>query len=246
MKWQTFWPSCLWTSQLYLYLVSEIALTLLVSIALQNPISLYALDAVFFFPVFAAHIYRQDIARLFRVASFWGIVKSSVFIGAILLSGNAFAPLVDQGMAYHADTLNWILHNEGTIAHPEQFLPLHAMGVWRVIFSSMGSCGLTTLIGGSRELNIMNYHVAQLLQMSRHPWQTLLFAWPIWSLLRGWAYLALMVAAAEGFFVILRRRPWRWAAIRPYALWGLVGCVVNAGLKVWLAPLWRVLLSQSL
>ncbi len=236
----------LWTPYLYGYLAGEIVLALLISVLLRSKILLFALDAVLFFPVFVAHIHRDEIARLFRVASFWGVVKSLVFIAAILLTGDRLDGIVDQGVAYHTDTLNWILYNEGTIANPREFLPLHLIGVWRVIFSTMGSCGLTTLIGGARELNIMNFHVAQLLQMSAHPWQTIWLAWPTWSLLRGWAYLSLMVASARTFFVIIRQRTWRWSDIRPYLLWGLAGCVVDAGLKVWLAPLWRVLLSQSL
>ncbi len=90
---------------------------------LQNAFLLYALDAILFFPIFAAHIYYWEIARLFRVASFWGIVKSMVFISCILLIGDNLAPIVSQGPAYHHDTLNWILTGEGIIAHPEQFVP---------------------------------------------------------------------------------------------------------------------------
>ncbi len=236
----------LWTPYLYGYLVCEIVLALLISVLLRSQVLLFALDAALFFPIFAAHIHRDEIARLFRVASFWGVVKSLTFIAAILLTGDMLDGIVDQGPAYHADTLNWILYNEGTIAHPREFLPLHLLGVWRVVVSTMGSCGLTTLIGGARELNIMNFHVAQLLQMSAHPWRTIWLAWPTWSLLRGWAYLALMVASARTFLVIVRQRPWRWSDIRPYLLWGLAGCAVDAGLKGLFAPLWRVLLSQSL
>ncbi len=236
----------LWTRKLYIYLFCELLVSLMIGILLQNVFLLYALDAILFFPIFAAHIYHWKIARLFQVASFWGIVKSIIFITAILITGDRLDSIVSQGAVYHNDTLIWILTGEGIIAHPEQFIPLHISGVFRVVTSAMGSCGLITLIGGSRELNVMNFHVAQLLQSSHTPIRTLLFGWPIWSLLRGWSYLSLMVASAGMFFVIIRRHPFKWQTLGFYMLIGLMGCTIDVALKVWLAPQWRELLYQSL
>ncbi len=125
-------------------------------------------------------------------------------------------------------------------------MPLHIVGIFRVVAGAMGSCGLVTLVGGSRELNIMNFHVAQLLQSSRFPLGILLFGWPIWSLLRGWSYLSLMIGGTGMFFVIIRRHPFRRQTLGLYMLVGLLGCAVDVGLKIWLAPYWRELLYQSL
>ena len=93
---------------LYVYLVCEIAAALILSLIAHQPVLLYVLDAVLFFPVFVYHIAGWQIKRLVQVASFWGIMKSLAFISAALLMGDAITPLVDQGPAYHIDTLNWI------------------------------------------------------------------------------------------------------------------------------------------
>jgi len=242
------WFSCniIWTPYLYLYILFEILFSFFVSVVLHNNILLYALDGILFFPVFAIHIYNWKVARLFRVASFWGIVKSVVFIAGILAFNNSIDGIVDQGLVYHNETLNWITTGEGIIANPEEFIPLHVIGVFRVIINTVGSCGLVTLIGGSRELNVMNFHVAKLIQISTDPFRIILFSWPLWSLIRGWSYLALMVSSAKLFFIIIRRHTISWRPLIFYTLFGLFGAAVDVVFKVYIASQWRILLLNSL
>lgn len=236
----------LWSDYVYLYLLIEIIFSYLIGLILQNGFLIYTLDGLLFFPIFAVHIYNWRIGRLFRIASFWGIARSFILISSILIFDNRIDHLIDQGLDYHLVTLEWILTGEGLPARPEEFIPLHIIGAFRVIISSLGSCGLITLIAGARELNIMNFHVAKLVQTSSAPLQTLLWGWPIWSLIRGWSYLSLMIGSVGMFFEVLRRSTVKWQQLMPYMLVGLLGAALDTILKVILAPQWRELLKNSL
>lgn len=235
-----------WTRFVYFYLLVTISFALFASTLLHNKVLLFALDGVLFFPIFILHIAQERLSRLFKVASFWGIFKSFLFILVIIVADQTFGSLVVQGPAYHEETVGWILYGEGIIAHPEEFIPLHILGVFRVIMSTVATGGLTTLIFGSRELNVMNYHVATLIGNSHTPIKMIFVAWPIWSLLRGWAYLCLMIGSAHLFLVIIRRRPLNGQLTRNYLLLGLLGSVVDVGLKVAFAPFWREMLQSLL
>ncbi len=230
----------------YVYIWVEVAAALAISVGCRNSIVLVALDPLLFFPVFVFHVYHRRIARLFATASFWGVWKSLLFMAVVCVSGGYLDEFVSGAPEYHADTLDWILTGEGTIAHPEVFAWYHLAGLWRVSSSAAASAGLTTLVGGSRELNIMNYHVAQLLLRAKVRWRIVLFGWPIWSLLRGWAYLFVISATAPLFFDIVKRRQPVWRQLASYGTTGLALAGVDLGLKVALAPLWRLLLVQAL
>ena len=230
------------TPWVYAYVAVEVAAALAASALARSATALVVLDPVLFFPVFAFHLYHRRTARLVALASLWGIWKSALFVAVVWASGDAMGPIVSGGPAYHADTLNWILHGEGTIAHPEVFAWRHLWGLGHVSLTSVASAGLTTLIGGARELNIMNYHVARLLGSAPRPWPVVLFGWPVWSVLRGWAYLFVMLGAGPLFFCIVRRRRPRWRQLAPWLAAGCGLAGVDLGLKILLAPWWRHLL----
>lgn len=230
----------------YLYIVIEVVAALGVSVLLRSSIALFVIDPLLFYPVFALHIHHWRIGRLFAVASLWGIWKSVLFVAAVWGSGDYLDGFVSGAPTYHRDTLNWIRTGEGTIAQPEVFTRSHLAGLARVSTSAAGSCGLTTLIGGSRELNIMNFHVAKLLQQAKDPWTILFFGWPIWSLLRGWAYLFVISGTAPLFLDIVHRRWPVWRRLGVYFLIGVVLAGVDVGLKILLAPWWRCLLLEAL
>ena len=230
----------------YAYVLAEVVLALAVSLLLRSSVALFALDPLLFFPVFAVHLYRRRSARLVALTSLWGIWKSLLFVGLIAMSGNGIDPLVSGAAAYHVDTLNWIVHNEGLIAHPEIFSWLHLEGLCRVTVSAVASSGLTTLVAGSRELNLMNFHVARLLGMARDVWPALGLAWPVWSLLRGWAYLFVMMGTAPLFVCILTRRRPAYRRLAPWFAAGVALAALDLGLKVLLAPAWRRLILSSL
>jgi len=223
----------------------EVIAALAVSVLLRNSIALFTLDPLLFFPVFALHIARRRILRLFAVASFWGIWRSVLFVSVVWASGDHFDGFVSGAPEYHEDTLGWIQTGEGAIAHPEVFAWSHLAGLGRVSTSAAGSCGLTTLIGGSRELNIMNFHVAKLLQRAQNRRRILLFGWPVWSLLRGWAYLFVIAGTAPLFLdIVKRRRP--QPRLAAYFLVGVALSGADVALKILLAPYWRCLLSEAL
>ena len=197
------------------------------------------------FPVFAFCLYRRRHARLIGLASAWGIGKSVLLVGAVWLSGDYMDGLVSGGPAYHEDTLNWILRNEGKIAHPEVFTPEHIWRLGHLTLTATASAGLTSLVGGARELNVMNFHVGKLLQAARHPWRVALFGWPVWSLLRGWAYLLVIMGTAPLFFCIVKKSRPPYRRLCAYLVPGCALAGVDLGLKIVLAPAWRGLLASA-
>ena len=240
-------PLCtlVWTRYVYLYLFGGIFFSFLAGVFAQKPVILYTLDAVLFFPIFVAHVHEWKIKRLFQTATFWGFFKSVVLIGGVLALGDSLDRLVDRGLVYHREAMQWTLTGEGDMGVPETFIPQHIIGALKVLVSAAASCGLFALIGGSRELNIMNFHVAKLIQKSVHPLYALAFAWPPWSIIRGWAYLALMVGAAKFFLILIRRHAPNWKPVIFYSAFGLLGAAIDVILKASLAPYWRTLLLKS-
>jgi len=234
------------TRWVYAYVLVEVALALAVSAGLRSSTALWVLDPILFFPVFAFHLYHRRWARLVGLVSLWGIWKSVLFMALVCFTGDYMDSLVSGAAAYHANTLAWITTGEGKIAHPEVFLPEHVWHLGHVALTAVASGGLTTLIGGAGELNIMNFHVAKLLQSSHNPWYIIFFGWPIWSLLRGWAYLFVTMGMGQFFFcIVTRRRP----EYRRLCVFLLIGCAlagVDLGLKILLAPSWRELILMGL
>jgi len=226
----------------YAYVVAVVVGGFAVAAAFASPLALYALDPVLFFPVFVVHLYQRRSARLIGLTSLWGVWRSVLLIVAVAFAGDALDGLVAGGPEYHADTLRWIRFNEGEIAHPEVFTWEHAGGLWRVALSGAGSAGLTTLVAGGRELNLMNYHVAKLFQSADRGWPIACFGWPVWSILRGWAYLFVVMGTGPVFFDIVRRRRPRWRALAPWLAAGCLLAAVDLGLKIALAPAWRHLI----
>lgn len=234
------------TRWVYAYVLVEVVLALAVSAVFRSSAALWALDPLLFFPVFAFHLYHRRSARLVGLVSLWGIWKSVLFMAFVWSTGDYMDSLISGAAAYHADTLGWITSGEGKIAHPEIFIPEHLWRLWHVALTAVASCGLTTLIGGARELNIMNFHVAKLLQSARDPWTIIFFGWPIWSLLRGWAYLCITMGMGRLFFCIVKRRRPEYRRLCVYLLIGCALAGVDLGLKILLAPSWRKLILSGL
>jgi hypothetical protein len=233
------------TRWLSVYVFCEVLGALGVSVWIHSVTAVYALDALLFFPVFAVCLAHWRIGRLVLLTSLWGATKSLALILAVWACGDYVGELVSCGSAYHADTLSWILVNDGPNAHPEVFAWCHLEGLGRVIVSSIASFGMTTLVAGSRELNVMNFHVASLLRDAEHPLRILVFGWPPWSLLRGWAYLFVMIGTAPLFLSIVRRTRPPWRQLVPYFCAGVALAGVDLGLKVLFAPCWRQLLLAA-
>jgi hypothetical protein len=229
----------------FLYVVLIVPASLMTAVLLENPYGMIGIPTLSFYPIFAVQLYHKKEKMLAGLTSVWGIWHSILVIVLVRVSGDRMDRLIIGGQEYHFDTLQWILSNRGTIAHPETFSLLHLIGLIRVVFTAVVSFGFTTFFGGVYELNIMNFHVGKLLQSTHSPITIFLFGWPIWSVIRGWGYLLIMFGVAPLFLSFIKWSRPDWKHLGRFLSPGLVIVAVDLILKIVLAPYWRIILLNA-
>jgi len=169
---------------------------------------------------------------------------------AIALSfclGADVAPLFPDAAGYWAQQQVWIrtgVDPEYVVANwgPAHFQLLVAM----VVFAAV-SLGLTPLVQGMHEVDLMNFYVGNLVAGSDSAATALLLGWHPWSVMRGLCYLFLTFEVAS---IVLEkwsgsalstsmRRRWRWTL-------GLVFFSLDGLLKLFLLPFVRDVLQLNL
>lgn len=163
----------------------------------------------------------------------------------------AFAPAAGEagilhGPAYRDEMLAWVRSGEGKESSPSRFLPEHALHLAAFVLLALASGGFLALLMGAVLMNYMSFYVGSLLAIAQSPATVLFYGWPPWAALRVIGFVILGVVLAVP---LLRRvteipltpdyrRAWLAAAL---------GCILlDAALKVMLAPRWSGILRAAL
>jgi hypothetical protein len=231
----------------YLYVLITVPLALFLAILFQSKYGLFLFDVLFFYPLFAFHLMRKEIINAVRLATLWGIWKSILFLALMVSKPYLLDTIVMGAKEYHFDAMQWILRGEGVIAHPEIFVWLHISLLLQVVVSSIISFGFIPMVIGSYQLNIMNYHVGKLIVLSKFKVAPLFLGWPPWSLVRGWAYLFMIVGTVPIFLKLIKNKKSDEIRISPkFIIGGIILVIVDLLLKTLVAPYWRVALNEAI
>ena len=142
-------------------------------------------EAALLFPLFLASV-RQALpgkALLILVTAF--VAHSA---GVILLSerdATRIAPLLPGAEWFWTESLAWIESGHDSEYEVARWLPKHMLLFCAVVVLAYCSLGLTVLVRGFYEVDLMNYYVGRLIAQSSHTHTALIYGWHVWSLVRG-------------------------------------------------------------
>lgn len=187
--------------------------------------------------LFLPAVVKDDTARGVGVLAVGFAAHCATAIALSAVYGAAVSGLFPDADAYWAQQQVWIrtgVDPEYVVANwgPAHFQLLAAM----VVFAAL-SLGLTPLVQGMHEVDLMNYYVGNLVQGSTSTSTALLLGWHPWSVMRGLCYLFLTFEVASAVLSwwsgtslsTTTRRRWRWAL-------GLCFFSLDGLLKLFLLP----------
>lgn len=144
---------------------------------------------------------------------------------------------------YRAAMLDWLESGSGPEKRPAATAAAHLREVIWYTAAAIATANFASLAMGAVLLNEMNAYVATLVRAATRLGAVLLLAWNVWSIVRVSAYVLIGAAAAAP---LLRVAGWSVdsGAIRPLAVAGAIGVVVDLVLKLALSrPCGRALVS---
>ena len=151
---------------------------------------------------------------------------------------------VARAASYRASMLEILATGRGPETRPGATLVHHLRETIYYLAAAVLTANLASLAMGAALLNFMNAYVATLLRAARSTGRVLAFAWPPWSLVRVASYVALGAAAASpllGWAGMHRGG----AEVRPLAIAGGCGLVVDTALKLALSRPWSRVLAAA-
>lgn len=104
----------------------------------------------------------------------------------------ASAAALPDGEAYWLAQETWIRTGVDPEYDPSTWVPHHLWLLVGIVALSFLSFGLTALMQGVYEVDLMNHYVGQFLTRSDAPLTSLLLGWHPWSVLRGLCYVVLV------------------------------------------------------
>jgi hypothetical protein len=216
---------------------------------LRNQVAFAVLPVVPIAVVFAKLIREQRSQSALSVSLLWALAVSISTIAAAAVFPEAAAKSIWHASAYRDEMLRWIATGRGAEGNIKLFLPRVLVEYALVLGLSAVSIGAAALLLGGLLLGYMNGYVGWVVvhaDPSSLPLVTAATAWPPWSVCRVVSFvLAGTAAAAWGYPRILARGSQRTPVAR-YVIASAVFLLADIGLKWWLAPIWRELLSKLL
>ena len=161
----------------------------------------------------------------------WSLGSSAVAIPTFRADPVATDARVVRAVPYRAEMRAWLATGRGPEATPARTTARHAAELAAYIVAGVASMNLLSIAMGAVLLNYMNAWVASLLRAARRPWTVRLFAWNVWSVVRVAAYVAIGVASAWPLATRTRFAV-PWSAVRPLAVAGAIGVVLDLVLKL--------------
>jgi hypothetical protein len=142
-----------------------------------------------------------------------------------------------RAAAYRETMLAWLRTGSGPESRPFATARAHLHELVVYLAAAVFTANLAALVLGAILLNFMNAWVATLLRAARRTWVVAVLGWGIWSLFRVAGYVLIGVAAAAPLAARLGY-PAPPGSIRPLALAGAAGVVLDLALKLALSRPW--------
>jgi hypothetical protein len=218
----------------------------LVAYALSLPVA-HALAALLLVALLAAAAVRDTTAGAVGVVAVAILAQSAVNVSLAAVDPEGLAAVLPAGRAYWEESRHWIVTGQNPEYELGSWLPAHALLLAGVTLLTYVSLGLTPLLRGLEQVDMMNYYVGRLVAHSDSPWLAVACGWHPWSVLRGIGCVVLLFEVVSLSFERLtarplstpRRRLLRWTA-------GIAFLVLDGIVKYTCMEPVRVLLAENL
>ena len=148
------------------------------------PIQLFA-SAFLLFPMFVATVRAAKPARAFAVLAATFFAHSVAVIVLAARDPGRAAAFLPGAESFWTESLHWIETGTNPEYEVRHWLPQHLLLAVAVICLGYCSLGLTVLLRGFYEVDLMNYYVGRLIGESGDAATALIYGWHVWSLVRG-------------------------------------------------------------
>lgn len=191
----------------------------LLAYALSLPVA-HVLTALLLVCLLAAAAVRDTTAGAVGVVAVAIVAQSAVNVSLAAADPEGLAAVLPSGRAYWEESRHWIVTGENPEYELRSWLPAHVQLLGGITLLSYVSFGLTPLVLGLEQVDMMNYYVGRLVANSESPWLAVAVGWHPWSLLRGIGCVILLFEVLSLSFERLtatqfstrRRRLARWTA----------------------------------
>ena len=171
------------------YIVAVVIVAHLIGLTLPGKWFLPGLNALLFFLLFLVPLSRGEYHRAVKLALVWAAVTTVV---QVFLSAGWPALMEEKilrGAEYREEMFLWVRTGQGPEGDITLFLPIHLRHFIVFCAVSLATGGLIGLAMGAVMLGYMNFYVGCLIAASSGSWVTLVFAWPVWSIVRVVGYI---------------------------------------------------------
>ncbi len=141
--------------------------------------------ALVLFPLFLSGIRAARSMRALSIVAVAFVAHSAVVIVLSARDPAGIAPLLPGAEPFWRESRDWIETGVNVEYAPSRWLPKHALLLGAVVLLGYCSVGLTVLLRGLYEVDLMNYYVGRLVAESSEAATAVIYGWHIWSLLRG-------------------------------------------------------------
>lgn len=145
-------------------------------------------SAALLFPVFVSLVRADRQREGFATVLVSYACHSIAAIALTFLDPASAAPLLADGAAYWEKNERWIRTGIDPEYQVINWLPAHAQQLAGMAIYGFTSLGLIPLAQGMYEIDLMNFYVGRLLQVSDSAFVALFVGWHFWAILRGVAY----------------------------------------------------------
>lgn len=233
---------------IYPVILAGVVLTTVLPLLLEQQLCLPLLNGLVIFPLFAWALRLGRPGRAVGLALFWVACQTVVVVSASLIIPDQAGLAIRQALEHRSETLAWIASGDGVAGSPGLWLPQQLRQAAVFAVATLLTGGLGGLILLATTLNMVNFVVADLIRQAGNLLLVLLFAWPIWSLVRLLAALIIGAVLAEPVAVLDLRPQWWgrwWAERRRLLAIGLGVLLLSFLLQLLLAPAWDDLLRLA-
>ena len=216
---------------------------------LGQQLCLPVLNTLVIFPLFVWAVRTERARRAVTMTLFWALCLAVAMMAlGVILSGQAEAA-VQGAVEYRSQFIRWMADATPVTAAPAQDWLGHLRDLAIFTAATAITAGLGGLFLMAMAINIISVNAASLFNEATRPVQTLLFAWPVWTIARLVGAVLLAVALAEPLATGQVRpealRDWLRAR-RRLLVYGVIVLVVAALLQLLLSPLYRSMLEAGL
>jgi len=204
------------------------------------------LNALVLYPILVPNARKKRAWRNAYLIAVWGFLLNISVILATRLDAEFSTLRIINGGAYAGEMFQWIDTGRGAEGDIRLFLPQHAKCYVVLLALTALTGGLAGFVFAAILINFMAYYVGHLVLAAYHPVQIFTIGWPIWSIVRGFGFLAVMVGLMEAFYDRISGAAIQWKRLAFFMLLSFALMTADVLIKTTCAEFWRHMLSAAL